>query len=604
MPPQLQLRDIKLTLGGAPLLDGAELTISPGDRIALVGRNGSGKSTLLRIAAGETPADSGSRFVQPNSRMRYLPQEPDLTGYATVSEFIAAGLDEFDHGHRVPELMAELGVDPKWEPSRLSGGEARRVALVRVLAAEPDILLLDEPTNHLDLLAIEWLERELRQSRSAFALISHDKRLLADLTQSTVWLDRGVTRRLERGFAAFEAWRDQKLEEEESERHKLDRRIVSEEHWMRYGVTARRKRNMRRVGELALMRRERNEARRATGLANMVASESKSSGALVFDVEKVSKSYDEVAVVKDLSLRVMRGDRLGIIGANGAGKTTLINLLTGQLAPDSGVVRLGAQVSMAVLDQRRATLAPATTLVDALTGGGSDYVDVNGEKKHVIGYMKDFLFAPEQARTPIGKLSGGERGRLMLARALAIPSNVLVLDEPTNDLDIETLDLLQELLADYPGTILLVSHDRDFLDRVVTSVIVSEGGGRWVEYAGGYSDMVSQRGYGLSGPEAPVVSKPPRQARVDEERPSIKRKLSFNEKHALAALPDRIESLNRELAELEVKLADGDLHMRDPERFRAMTESYARKRGELEAAEDQWLNLEILREELEAQGNR
>ena len=322
------------------------------------------------------------------------------------------------------------------------------------------------------------------------------------MTRATIWLDRGRTRRLDQGFGAFEAWRDVKLEEEELERHKLDRKIVNEEHWMRYGVTARRKRNMRRVGELADLRSERREALRSVGVAAMIAQDTKASGALVIDAERISKSYGDREIVRDFSMRVMRRDRIGVIGANGAGKTTLINILTGALAPDSGVVRLGANVTMASLDQQRASLEPTTTLVDALTGGGSDYVTINGERRHVMGYMRDFLFPPEQARTPIGKLSGGERGRLMLARALAKPSNLMVLDEPTNDLDIETLDLLQELLGDYAGTILIVSHDRDFLDRVATSVVVGEGDGRWVEYAGGYSDMVAQRGYGLAGPLA------------------------------------------------------------------------------------------------------
>jgi ABC transport system ATP-binding/permease protein len=495
--------------------------------------------------------------------------------------------------------MEDLGVHPEADPAKLSGGEARRAALARVLAAEPDILLLDEPTNHLDLVAIEWLESELQDSRAAFVLISHDKRLLADLTKATVWLDRGATRRLEQGFAAFEAWRDQKLEEEEAERHKLDRRIVAEEHWMRYGVTARRKRNMRRVGELSAMRRERREAQRAVGVATMVAQDVRASGALVIEAEAISKAYEGRPIVKDFSLRVMRGDRLGIIGANGAGKTTLINLLTGQLPPDAGIVRLGSQVAMATLDQRRATLSPTTTLVDALTGGGSDYVTVGAERKHVFGYMKDFLFPPEQARTPIGKLSGGERGRLMLARALALPSNVLVLDEPTNDLDIETLDLLQELLADYAGTLLLVSHDRDFLDRVVTSVLVSEGGGRWVEYAGGYSDMVAQRGYGLSGPSRQAARKAEKAAPNKPDRAVPKRKLSFNESRALSILPEKIEHLRRELATLERALADASLHERDPQGFRRTTGAYAAKRSELEKAEHDWLELEILREEVE-----
>jgi len=602
MAPQLQLRDIRLTLGGAPLLDGAELTISPGDRIAVVGRNGSGKSTLLRIAAGESAVDGGTRFAQPNARLRYLPQEPDLTGFASTLDFVLAGLDDADGAYRARAYMEDLGVHPETDPAKLSGGEARRAAIARVLAAEPDILLLDEPTNHLDLVAIEWLESELQGSRAAFVLISHDKRLLADLTKATVWLDRGATRRLEQGFAAFEAWRDQKLEEEEAERHKLDRKIVAEEHWMRYGVTARRKRNMRRVGELSAMRRERREAQRAVGVATMLAQDVRASGALVIEAESISKAYEGRPIVKDFSLRVMRGDRLGIIGANGAGKTTLINLLTGQLSPDDGIVRLGSQVSMATLDQRRATLSPTTTLVDALTGGGSDYVTVGNERKHVFGYMKDFLFPPEQARTPIGKLSGGERGRLMLARALAQPSNVLVLDEPTNDLDIETLDLLQELLADYAGTLLLVSHDRDFLDRVVTSVLVSEGDGRWVEYAGGYSDMVAQRGYGVSGPPAQVAKKPEKAAPSRPERGVPKRKLSFNEKRALSILPARIESLRRELASLEQALADANLHERDPQGFRRTTDIYAGKRSELEKAEHDWLELEILREEVEGAG--
>ena len=598
MPPQLQLRDIRLTLGGAPLLDGAELTISPGDRIALVGRNGSGKSTLLRIAAGEQLGEDGVRFAQPNARLRYLPQEPDLSGYATTKDFVFAGLDDPDEAYRARALMGDLGVDPEGDPSTLSGGEARRAAIARVLAADPDILLLDEPTNHLDLLAIEWLEKELSQMRAAFALISHDKRLLADLTRATVWLDRGVTRRLDQGFAAFEAWRDQKLEEEEIERHKLDRKIVAEEHWMRYGVTARRTRNVRRVAELAGLRSAKREARRALGLASMSLQDSKASGALVMEAEGASKSFDGRPIVANLSLRVMRGDRLGIIGPNGAGKTTLINLLTGQLEPDSGTMRLGSQVVMATLDQRRATLAPTTTLVDALTGGGSDYVDVNGEKKHVIGYMKDFLFAPEQARTPIGKLSGGERGRLMLARALAIASNVLVLDEPTNDLDIETLDLLQELLSEYPGTILLVSHDRDFLDRVATSVLVADGEGRWIEYAGGYSDMVAQRGYGLSRLAATPEGKPTK-AKADAARPTAKRKMSFNEKHALQTLPKKIEAMTAELTALEASLAENQLHARDAQTLRRASEAYAAKREELEKAEEQWLKLEMLREEIE-----
>jgi len=601
MPPLLQLRDTGLTLGGAPLLDGAELSISAGDRIAVVGRNGSGKSTLFRIAAGQITADRGSRFVQPSARLAYLPQEPDMSGFATTLDYILAGLSDFDNPYAARAMMADLGVDPDGDPSRLSGGEARRAALVRILSPEPEILLLDEPTNHLDLVAIEWLEAHLAGSRSALALISHDKRLLADLTRATIWLDRGRTRRLDQGFGAFEAWRDVKLEEEELERHKLDRKIVNEEHWMRYGVTARRKRNMRRVGELADLRSERREALRSVGVAAMVAQDTKASGALVIEAERISKSYGDREIVRDFSMRVMRRDRIGVIGANGAGKTTLINILTGTLEPDSGAVRLGANVTMASLDQQRASLEPTRTLVDALTGGGSDYVTINGERRHVMGYMRDFLFPPEQARTPIGKLSGGERGRLMLARALAKPSNLMVLDEPTNDLDIETLDLLQELLGEYTGTILIVSHDRDFLDRVATSVVVGEGDGRWVEYAGGYSDMVAQRGYGLAGPLGAPAEIAQKAAKRPADRASPKRKLKFNEQRALETLPGRIEKLRADLGALEGKLADADFPARQPAAFASATKAYAELRDELSGAEDEWLGLEMLREELEQQ---
>jgi ATP-binding cassette subfamily F protein uup len=598
MPPLLQLRDIRLSFGSTPLLQGAELAVAPGERIALVGRNGSGKSTLLKIAAGAIEADSGERFVQPSAALRYLPQEPDLKGFASALDYVLAGLDASDHSSRGRALLGALGVLAEMSPSTMSGGQARRAALARALAPSPDILLLDEPTNHLDIEAIEWLEGELKTLRAAMVVISHDKRLLANLTETTVWLDRGVTRRLDRGFGSFETWRDKVLDEEEEERHKLDRRIAAEEHWMRYGVTARRKRNQRRVGELRALRTERREARRAVGDVKMIAADAPLSGKLAIEAERVSKTYDDKTIVRDFSIRVLRGDRLGIVGPNGAGKTTLVNLLTGALTPDSGTLRLGANLAMASLDQRRASLDPQMTLSDALTGGGSDYVSVNGERKHVIGYMKDFLFAPEQARTPIGRLSGGERGRLMLARALAQPSNMLALDEPTNDLDMETLDLLQELLGDYSGTILLVSHDRDFLDRVATSVVVNEGDGRWVEYAGGYSDMIAQRGVGPAAATEKPAAKTARPETLGP-KPNAKRRLSFKEKHALETLPTRIEALRDELAGLDGKLSDPNFHARDAAAFTRVSMRYAEARDELTRAEDEWLSLEILREEIE-----
>ena len=493
----------------------------------------------------------------------------------------------------------QLGLSGEENPAALSGGEARRAALARALAPLPDILLLDEPTNHLDLPGIEWLERELAQMRAGIVLISHDRRLLETLSRATVWLDRGVTRTLDQGFASFEAWRDTILEQEESEQHKLGRKIAMEEDWLRYGVTARRTRNQRRLAELHALRRQRREYRRAAGSVRLDAAQAEMSGRLVAEAIGIGKSFDGRTIVRNFSTRIMRGDRVGIIGPNGAGKTTLLNMLIGVLPPDTGAVRLGANLAPVVLDQRRESLDPEQTLAEALTGGGGDNVTVAGQSRHVVGYMKDFLFRPEQARTPVRVLSGGERARLILARAFARPSNLLVLDEPTNDLDLETLDLLQERLAEYPGTVLLVSHDRDFLDRVATAVIVSDGGGRWIEYAGGYSDMLAQRGAApaASGPAVPRPARPaPREAESQAARP---RRMSYNDRRALELLPERIAALTTRIETLNAALADPDLYARDPARFTATTASLAAARDELSAAEEQWLTLEMLREEIE-----
>ena len=497
-PPLLQLTDIALTFGGTPLLTGADLSVSTGERVSLVGRNGSGKSTLLKIAAGLIEPDRGSVFLQPGAVVRYLPQEPDFSGFASTLAYVEAGLRPTDDPHAARYILEQLGLTGQEDPGQLSGGEARRASLARVLAPSPDILLLDEPTNHLDLTTIEWLESDLLSRRTALVIISHDRRFLSTLSRVTVWLDRGATRRIERGFAHFEEWRDMLLAEEERERHKADRKIVAEEHWIRHGVSGRRKRNMRRVGLLQEMKERRRNYRAAVGNVAIAASAPAPSGALVIEAQNIGKSYEGRPIVSDFSIRIQRGDRLGIVGPNGSGKTTLINMLTGALPPETGSVTLGSTLALATLTQHRDSLDPDVTVKDALTGGGGDNVMANGVSKHVVSYMKDFLFLPEQARTPLGKLSGGERGRLMLAQALARPSNLLVLDEPTNDLDMETLDVLEDMLTDYPGTVLLISHDRDFLDRLVGGVIVPEGNGRWTEYAGGYTDMLVQRGADLS----------------------------------------------------------------------------------------------------------
>jgi ABC transport system ATP-binding/permease protein len=599
--PLLLLQDINLTFGVTPLLSGAELAVAAGDRVCLVGRNGSGKSTLLRIAAGLMQPDAGHRFAQPGATIHYLPQEPDLSGFATTLAYVEAGFgaEAADDRHRALYLLKELGLSGKEEPASLSGGEARRAALARVLAPSPDVLLLDEPTNHLDLSGIEWLERELVGMRSGIVLTSHDRRLLERISRTTIWLDRGITLSRDESFKAFEPWRDALLEQEASERHKLGRKIALEEDWLRYGVTARRTRNQRRLAELHALRRKRKEQRASQGTVRLEAAQVDLSGRLVAVVQGIAKSYAGRLVVRDFTARIMRGDRVGIVGPNGAGKTTLLNLLTGALMPDTGEVRLGTNLARVTLDQLRETLDPEQSLTEALTGGSGDTVTVRGQTRHVVGYMKDFLFSPEQARTLVGVLSGGERARLSLARAFARPSNLLVLDEPTNDLDLETLELLQERLAEYPGTVLLASHDRDFLDRVVTSVIATEGNARWIEYAGGYTDMLAQRKSVRRGtpPAAfPVTSRlqPVPEVRI-RSRP---RRMSFSDRRALETLPARIEALQTQIAGVNAILADPDLYSRDPGRFSATTQALAAARDELAAAEEQWLTLEMLREEI------
>ena len=603
--PFLQLKDIALTFGGTPLLSGAELSVSPGERVALVGRNGTGKSTLLKLAAGLIEPDRGSVFVQPGTVVRYLPQEPDFSGAASTLGYVEAGLGPGDDGHAARRLLDQFGLTGQEDPARLSGGEARRAALARALAPNPDILLLDEPTNHLDLTTIEWLERDLYSRRAALVIISHDRRFLSTLSRSTVWLDRGLTRRFDGGFARFEEWRDAALAEEERNQHKLDRRIVAEEHWLRYGVTGRRKRNMRRVGELQALRAQRRNYRATAGNAVITAGLAAPSGALVIEAAGIGKSFDGRPIVGDFSIRIQRGDRIGIVGPNGSGKTTLINMLTGALPPDTGSVRLGSTLAVATLDQHRDSLDPTITVTEALTGGHGDTVMVNGSARHVIGYMKDFLFSAEQARTPLGKLSGGERGRLMLAQALAKPSNLLVLDEPTNDLDMETLDVLEDMLAGYPGTVLLISHDRDFLDRLVNGVIAPEGAGRWIEYAGGYSDMLAQRGADLTRESTRQRPPPKQQPKSPKEAAAAapgsqpkKRRLMFKDKHALETLPGTIAALQAEIDAVQAELADPHFYGRDRAAFEKVTAALGELQRKIAAAEEQWLELEILREEL------
>ena len=597
--PLLHLTDIRTRFGNTQLLDGAALSVGAGERLCLVGRNGSGKSTLLKIAAGLMEPDSGTRFAQPGAVIRYLPQEPSLAGFATTRVYVEEGLGEGYDSNRTHYLLGKLGLTGEENPAHLSGGEARRTALARALAPMPDILLLDEPTNHLDLPAIEWLEDELQSLRSALVLISHDRRFLEDLSRATVWLDRGQTRRLDRGFKHFENWRDEVLAAEELERHKLDRKIAMEEDWVRYGVSGRRKRNVGRLARLRDLRTDRREQLRLTGQVNLTASMGDDGGTRVIEAKKISKNFGDKTVVADFSVRITRGNRVGVVGANGAGKTTLLNMLIGKLKPDSGNVKIGTSVQMATLDQNRAALDPDTMVGAVLTGGSGDIVHVGGEARHVVSYLKDFLFTPAQARTPVKVLSGGERARLLLAKVLAVPSNLLVLDEPTNDLDLETLDLLEEMIASYPGTVIVVSHDRDFLDRVATSVLMAEGEGRFLEYAGGYSDMLHQRGFGVEAKEA-RVAKAPKSSDAKERRRTEgpAKKLSFNDKHALDTLPAKMAALEKDIAALHAKLADSAFYKRDPKGFADTSAKLEATLAELASSEERWLELEMLREEL------
>ena len=606
-PPLLTLNDIALSFGGDALLDGAHLSVSAGDRICFAGRNGSGKSTLLKIAAGMIEPDRGTRFVKPGTTVRYLRQEPDFSGYDTVLDYVLAGLGPGDEPYEAHYLLEKLNVTSDGDPRTLSGGEARRAALAQVMAPKPDIIMLDEPTNHLDLPAIEWLENELEAFAGALIVISHDRRFLTRLTRSVLWLDRGVTRAFGKGFDGFEAWRDQVLEDEVSERHKLDRQLVREAHWLRYGVTARRKRNQGRLRALEALRQKKRDQRAQTGLVNMTAARAKASGRLIVEAKAVSKAFGGLQVVRDFSIRVNRGDRIGIAGPNGAGKTTLIRLLTGELAPDSGDIRLGVNLETVILDQKRARLDGSATLKEVLTGGSGDTVMAGGAARHVASYMKDFLFAPEQAGTAVERLSGGERGRLILARAFATPSNFLVLDEPTNDLDLETLDLLQELLAGYDGTVLLVSHDRDFLDRVATAMVVPQADGRWAEYAGGYSDMTAQR-KGTAPAACPVRAagaKPARPADKPARTPGTPAKspvarMTYKDKHALETLPGEIAGLEARIGEISETLADPELYGRDIKTFEAASKELDEASALLAQKEEKWLELEMLKDELEA----
>ena len=596
-PPVLALKDVRLADGPKMLFDGVDLAVEPRSRACLVGRNGAGKSTLLKILAGQIAADEGERTVQPSIRIAYVPQEPDISGETLLDYVIAGGAEP----HRGEAALELFGIDPTKPAQGLSGGEIRRTALARAFAEEPDVILLDEPTNHLDILAIETLEAELANTRAALVIVSHDRAFLERVTNRCFWLEHRRVRRLEKGFAAFDEWVERILAAEAEEGRRLDKQLEKEEYWLRRGVTGRRARNEGRRRALMELRKTKVERmREVRGDLSMGLASSGLSGQRVAEVKNIAKAFGDRTLVKDFSTRILRGDRVAIVGPNGAGKTTLVKLLLGELPPDSGSVNLGVNLEIAYIDQGRVDLKPEMMLRDVLTPLGGDQVMVRGQPKHVAAYAKEFLFTDNQLRQPVRSLSGGERNRLLLARALATPANLLVLDEPTNDLDMDTLDLLEDLLADYEGTLILVSHDRDFVDRLATSTIALDGHGKVVETPGGWQDFLSQNtGFfksvadGAAQPApAPKSSPAPR---VEPPKPS---KLSYKDQRRLQELDAAIAALPDRIAKLEADLADPNLYARDPAAFAKLSAALESARQELSASEEEWLELEERREAL------
>jgi ATP-binding cassette subfamily F protein uup len=588
--PVLAYEDLGLIQGSGWLFRHLDLFVGERDRLALIGRNGAGKTTLLKLLAGRIDCDEGRRTIVPGTRVVMLEQDPDLTGYETLRDFALAG-DDAPPSHEVDAIADQIGLDLDRPANTASGGERRRAAIARALAMEPDVLLLDEPTNHLDLAAIEWLENWLSRFNGAFVAISHDRTFLTRLTRSSLWLDRGTIRRAEIGFGGFEAWVDKVHDDEARNAQRLDARLKIEEHWLQRGVTGRRRRNQGRLSKLHEMRAQRAAMLGPPGTANLTIGADDTKTKTVIDAEHVTKRFGDRTIIRDFSLRIQRGDRIGIVGSNGAGKTTLLRLLTGELAPDEGRIRLAKTLDGVIIDQQRKLMAPDKTVRDVLCDGG-EWIEVLGVKKHIQGYLKEFLFEPGLADARVGTLSGGERSRLLLAREFARHSNLLVLDEPTNDLDLETLDLLQEVIAEYEGTVLIVSHDRDFLDRTVTITLGLDGSGKVDIVAGGYEDWAKRR--------APKVEpKRATAAKAAPPPPRTRTKLSYKDQRDLELLPKEIETLEAAIARDEAALADPDLYTRDPARFAALMKAIDAARARKDEAELRWLELAEMAENLD-----
>ncbi|GAA4037223.1 ATP-binding cassette domain-containing protein [Sphingomonas rosea] len=589
-PPILSFEDLGLVQGEGWLFRHLDVHVGPRDRLALIGRNGAGKTTLLKCLAGVIDTDEGRRMVVPGKKVVLLEQDPPMAGHATLEDWVLGGEDP-PEAHAAAAIADQLGIDLARTTGTASGGERRRAAIVRALAREPDLLFLDEPTNHLDLAAIDWLESWLNRFQGAFIVISHDRTFLTRLTKSCLWLDRGQIRRAEVGFGGFEAWTERVYAEEERAAEKLDAKLAIELHWLQRGVTARRRRNQGRLAKLNEMRATRAAMIGGPGVSKLGLAKDDAKTKTVIDAEHVTKKFGERTIIKHFSLRVQRGDRIGIVGSNGAGKTTLLKLLTGELAPDEGKVVQAKTLSGIVIDQQRKLMAPEKKVRDVLADGG-DWIEVRGTKKHIKGYLKEFLFSPELTEAPVGSLSGGERSRLLLAREFARASNLLVLDEPTNDLDLETLDLLQEVIADYEGTVMIVSHDRDFLDRTVTVTLGLDGSGKVDVVAGGYEDWAKRR----APPKA--VAARPKKVEQPASKPAAATKLSYKDQRDLDRLPGEIERIEAEIAADEKALADPDLYTKDPKRFAALMAAIEKKRAAKDAAEMRWLEVAEMAEGL------
>jgi ATP-binding cassette subfamily F protein uup len=593
-PPILSWEGLGLQQGGRWLLGGPDreqidLHIGPRDRLALIGRNGAGKTTLFRLIDDRIEADRGQRKVKPGTRIVFLEQEPDFSACDTLMDFALSGAHP-PAEHEVESIAGQLGIDMATPAATASGGEKRRAAIAKALAQEPDLLLMDEPTNHLDLSAIDWLEDWLTRYKGAFVVISHDRTFLKRLTSATLWLDRGIIRRKEVGFGGYEAWEEQVYAEEARAAEKLDAKLKIEAHWLERGVTARRKRNQGRLEKLWQMRAQRAAMISSSGSAKLkLASDEEFKSKSVIVADKVSKSFGENRVIRDFSLRIQRGDRIGIVGANGAGKTTLLKLLTGEMQPDSGTITISKKLSGVMIDQQRSLLAADLSVRQVLAEGG-DWLDVRGNRKHVQAYLKDFLFDPKIVDTKVGTLSGGERSRLLLAREFARTANLLVLDEPTNDLDLETLDLLQEVIADFDGTVLIVSHDRDFLDRTVTITLGLDGSGKVDVIAGGYEDWERKRREPVvAKAKAPSADK--KLAPAPAQQPPKADKLSYKDQRDYELLPARIEELEAAITKGEAILSDPELYTKDPQKFTTITKGLENARAEKDAAEERWLEL-------------